>query len=165
MLKANAPIRRTKEALNKRVARDDIIYFVMTDRFFGRHKRNVEGSDASIHGGTLDGIIAKLDYLLEPGVAAIWVAPVDENIERHGATEPYRYYWPRRFDRIEPRLIDGSHLPHSPEMATFEKFADRRSAEQQLRASLQEKEILLGEVHHRAKNNFQIILSLLLLQS
>jgi two-component sensor histidine kinase len=50
-------------------------------------------------------------------------------------------------------------------MATFEKFADRRSAEQQLRASLQEKEILLGEVHHRAKNNFQIILSLLLLQS
>jgi len=39
----------------KQVAQDDIIYFVMTDRFFGSEKRTVEASDTSIHGARLTG--------------------------------------------------------------------------------------------------------------
>ena len=62
--------------MNKRVTQDDIIYFIVTDRFFGRNKRSVDTSDTTIHGGTLDGILEKLDYLIELGVTTIWVTPV-----------------------------------------------------------------------------------------
>lgn len=105
-------------ATNKQITQDDVIYFVVTDRFFGKSKRSADPSDTSIHGGTLDGIIEKLDYLLELGVTAIWVTPVYENITDAGTSEPYHYYWPQNFDRMDQRLLDGTCLPSSSDIAS-----------------------------------------------
>ena len=112
----------TREQLSAK----DLIYLIMPDRFANGDVSNdrVYATNDTIvarqkllfrHGGDLQGVIDKLDYLADLGVTALWLNPVLENDQPYASYHGYavtdHYRIDRRFGTNEKyrELVDKAH--------------------------------------------------------
>jgi glycosidase len=89
--------------------KDQILYFVLLDRFYDGNKENCPNVDKdnlmAFHGGDIAGLEQKLGYLKELGITGIWVSPFLKN--RPNAfygQEAYHGYWPYDFFNVDERF-------------------------------------------------------------
>lgn len=99
---------------------EEIIYMVMTDRFFdgdptNNNPENIEGSFdkdhlEAYHGGDFRGIIDKVPYLKDLGITTLWITPIVKNIDTNMMADKndkqfaYHGYWASDFTNIDPHL-------------------------------------------------------------
>lgn len=93
--------------------RDEVVYFVVTDRFANGDRQNdtqIEPNNpVGYHGGDLAGVIAKLDYLKSLGVTALWLTPWADNDDAPLDTDKgmmwgYHGYWPKDLRGVDEHV-------------------------------------------------------------
>ena len=109
--------------LNRNI-QDEVFYFVMPDRFYNGDTENDQGSkpdeisaggfdkaDKGMYpGGDIQGLQAKLPYLKELGISAIWLTPIMRNQAMQGDSSGYHGYWILDFNEIDPHLGSNDDL-------------------------------------------------------
>nr|WP_294849161.1 alpha-amylase family glycosyl hydrolase [uncultured Sphingomonas sp.] len=120
-----------------RLPQDEVIYFVMPDRFDNGDKANDQGglkgdrlktgydptAKGFFHGGDLKGLVNRLDYIQGLGATAIWLTPIFKNKPVQGPkgdeSAAYHGYWITDFTSVDPHL--GTN-------ADFKAFVDAAHA-------------------------------------
>lgn len=119
-----------------RLPQDEVIYFVLPDRFENGDPSNDRGglngdrlktgydptSTGFYHGGDLKGLTSRLRYIQGLGATALWVAPVFKNKPVQGPpgqeSAGYHGYWITDFTQVDPHfgtnadfkaLVDAAH--------------------------------------------------------
>ncbi|QDK31578.1 alpha-amylase family glycosyl hydrolase [Sphingomonas sp. IC081] len=124
------------EDLRARTPEQEVIYFVLPDRFENGDPSNDAGGmkgdrlttgfdpadKAFYHGGDLKGLTARLGYIQNLGATAIWVGPIFRNKPVQGPrgneSAGYHGYWITDFTHVDPHfgtdadfkaLVDAAH--------------------------------------------------------
>ncbi|MFZ4068501.1 MAG: alpha-amylase family glycosyl hydrolase [Caulobacterales bacterium] len=121
-----------------RLPQDEIIYFLLPDRFANGDPLNDRGGlkgdrlatgfdptdSGFFQGGDLKGLTERLDYIQALGATAIWLGPVYKNKPVQGkgqnASAGYHGYWITDFLSVDP------HFGTKAEMKAFVDAAHRR---------------------------------------
>jgi glycosidase len=121
----------------QRKPQDEVIYFVLPDRFANGDPANDRGGLAGgptttgfdptragfYHGGDLKGLTARLDYIQGLGASAVWLAPIFRNKAVQGApgreSAAHHGYWITDFTDVDP---------HFGTRADFKAFVDAAHA-------------------------------------
>lgn len=85
------------------------VYFVMVDRFDNGDPTNDAAIDPAdphaFHGGDLQGVRNRVDYLADLGVTHVWLSPVFAmRTEKIGEWGAFHGYWVSDLSRVEPRF-------------------------------------------------------------
>lgn len=106
----------------QRPPEDEIIYFLLPDRFENGDPSNDRGGlrggrlqtgfdpthKGFFHGGDLKGLTSRLDYIQGLGATGIWLAPVFKNKPVQGPagdeSAAYHGYWVTDFTRVDPHF-------------------------------------------------------------
>lgn len=125
-------------AFRDRLPQDEIVYFLLPDRFENGDPKNDRGGlrggplktgfdpthKGFYHGGDLRGLIAQLEYIQGLGATAIWLGPIYKNKPVQGApgqeSAGYHGYWITDFTRVD------EHFGTQKEMKEFVDAAHAR---------------------------------------
>jgi glycosidase len=118
-------------AFRARLPQDEVVYFLLPDRFENGDPDNDRGGlkgdrlktgfdpthKGFYHGGDLRGLISRLDYIQGLGATAIWLGPIYKNKPVQGApgqeSAGYHGYWITDFTRVD------DHFGTQKEMREF----------------------------------------------
>jgi neopullulanase len=110
------------QSYRNRLPQDEVVYFLLPDRFENGDATNDRGglkgdrlttgydptAKGYYHGGDIKGLIKRLDYIQGLGATAIWVAPIFKNQAVRGAkgdeSAGYHGYWVTDFTTVDPHL-------------------------------------------------------------
>lgn len=98
----------------------DIIYMVLTDRFYDGNSSNNgtlnteyrPGELKYTQGGDWQGVIDKMQYIKNLGVTAIWISPPQKNalLSRDGSESGYHGYFTNDYNSTDPHFGDKAKL-------------------------------------------------------
>jgi len=107
------------------------------------------------------------DFLAAPGKVDMNLTYRRMEDALNGGVQQFEWWGRKKNGEIFPKelqLNPGKYFGKPVVIAIARDITERKKAEQKIKESLKEKEILLAEIHHRVKNNLAVITGLLELQ-